>query len=101
MAVPITPIGTPQNPRTVPASGAENAGPIIDLVKTWMIRERARVAKIIADKAWLTKDDEDQININASVTNLAAKIMDNSEDHTVFGIPTGKKQSRLPNQARS
>jgi hypothetical protein len=90
MAAPITPSGTQQTTGTVPASRVVNAGPIMNLVKTWMIRERVRVAKIIADKAWLAKDGKGQIDITASVANLAAKIQDSSDDLTVFDVPAGK-----------
>lgn len=73
-----------------------NTEPVLKLVKTWMIRERARVGKIIADKSWLAKDAKGQIDINASIANLAGMIQDTADDLTVFAVPAAKKQIRLP-----
>jgi len=91
MAAPIIPTGMPRNPGTVRASGTMNAGSVLKLMKTWMIRERARVAKIVADKAWLAKDAKGEIDMNASLANLAGKIQDTSDDLTVFEVPAAMK----------
>lgn len=89
MTTPITPSGTPRQPETIKVSPRVDLGPLLKLIRSWILNERDRLAQLVEQRAWIVRKDE-QVDIEASIAVLAKQIRDRSKDPTIFETPRAK-----------